>query len=101
MDEKVAFARELRAWMRRAVFLQDKGFPVGEECSSMLGLSCSHALMVQIDIERSRMVFEGLPVQKRPDDPDKAFIIGFPHPEPSIEIRVNDESVGMDLGEPS
>lgn len=79
------FLSDFSGWLRRAVFLQDAGAPVGEDVSKLVGLSCSHQLMIAIDIERRRMVHEGLQVQAQPTD-NSGFIIGFPQekpPEPS------------------
>ncbi len=75
MAEDIGYISDLRNWMRRIVLLQDKGVPVGEHVTNLIGISASHSLMCAIDTERLRMIHEGLDVIREKGDARVAALI--------------------------
>ena len=80
--------KRLTALLRDIVYAQDAGIPVAEDFhKAFVSLSTIDRLMVEADIERARMVKEGISVYPRPEQ--QTFIIGLidrPYKQPGDPI---------------
>lgn len=68
--------------LRDMVWAQDRGYALGEELEKLrFGVSSIAQIGVMVDIERRRMLHEGIDVYAPPESPDQNFMIGLePYP---------------------